>query len=493
MNEKHMKLIRYSVSFLLIAVLCWLFPYTGDDWAWGSQIGLERLSSWFYNYNGRYVGNLIALVLTRSNWLKSLVMSICLTGIAFCAECIFKKKWSFFLSLVLLVLMPKLIFRQAVVWTSGFSNYVTSLSLTLLYIVYIYPIFKSEKENLDARFRLWHSLPMIILAVVNTLIVEHMTIYNVVLAVGVITYTLFAYHKIYISHLAYFLGSISGTAYMFSNVAYHTDGYRHIATGNVVFRALDNYINTITKYLCLDNVWVNLSILLICWLLYCQITAQITGKWTRSIAKLCMVIITFYNAWAVLSSFGISTVQREKPLLYSEGVLVAFYMMALISYTMIAAFYSDRFWEIVFWNGTIMCIASPLLIVYPIGERCFFATYVMFGMLLMELLCMLKNDIVQLILQRKTFSYVCILICFAGLAFYFNIFTSIYRTGQARLSYIRNEVAAGKSSVEILYFPYESYLWCATPTGEPYLERYKLFNDLPKDLELKAVYQYTEE
>lgn len=92
MKEKRMKLVRYGICFLLIALLCWMFPYTGDDWTWGSQIGIDRLNVWFYAYNGRYVGNLVVLALTRSNILKMLVMAVCLTGIIYLVEHISKKK-----------------------------------------------------------------------------------------------------------------------------------------------------------------------------------------------------------------------------------------------------------------------------------------------------------------------------------------------------------------------------------------------------------------
>ena len=52
MKEKKMMWIRYAICFGVVAVLCYLFPYTGDDWAWGSQIGIDRLNQWFENYNG---------------------------------------------------------------------------------------------------------------------------------------------------------------------------------------------------------------------------------------------------------------------------------------------------------------------------------------------------------------------------------------------------------------------------------------------------------
>lgn len=120
---------KYAICFVTMFALSWLFPYTGDDWAWGSQIGLDRLHTWFDNYSGRYVGNLIVLALTRSNLLKSLAMAVAITGIILLLERLIKERWSFYVSIVLLICLPKAILRQAVVWTAGFSNYVTSIFL----------------------------------------------------------------------------------------------------------------------------------------------------------------------------------------------------------------------------------------------------------------------------------------------------------------------------------------------------------------------------
>lgn len=283
---------------------------------------------------------------------------------------------------------------------------------------------------------------------------------------------------------------------MFSNSAYHSiatnqDGYRQMAEGGVIVRALHNYVNEIAKHLCLNNVWVNLAILIVCWLLYRQTVKKMTIKRERLLARLCVCVILFYNVWALLSSFGIATWTKQKFLLHSEAILVVLYMVALISFTVLVAAHAKQLWEILFWNGTIVCIAAPLLVVNPIGERCFFATYIMFAMLLMELACMINHETVRTLLAGKAFSYACILISVAGLAFYFNIFTSIHQTSQARLARIEKQVAKGKTSVEILHLPYESYLWTSTPEKEPWIERYKLFYGLPEDLELKAVWEYS--
>ena len=42
MKENNKIWLRYIICFGLIAILCYLFTYTGDDWAWGSKIGLDR-------------------------------------------------------------------------------------------------------------------------------------------------------------------------------------------------------------------------------------------------------------------------------------------------------------------------------------------------------------------------------------------------------------------------------------------------------------------
>ena len=43
----------YIFFFILVLILCYFFPYTHDDWDWGSITGLERLQNGFSNFNGR--------------------------------------------------------------------------------------------------------------------------------------------------------------------------------------------------------------------------------------------------------------------------------------------------------------------------------------------------------------------------------------------------------------------------------------------------------
>ena len=75
--------ILFLVLFLLLLVICYFFPYTHDDWAWGTQIGIDRLNSLFKDYNGRWLGNIFVIALTRSRIIRALIIALTLTGIIY--------------------------------------------------------------------------------------------------------------------------------------------------------------------------------------------------------------------------------------------------------------------------------------------------------------------------------------------------------------------------------------------------------------------------
>lgn len=69
-NIDKKRAVFYSILIFFLIALCYCFPYTGDDWAWGSSIGIERYNNFFKGYNGRYLGNIMVMILTRSQVLK---------------------------------------------------------------------------------------------------------------------------------------------------------------------------------------------------------------------------------------------------------------------------------------------------------------------------------------------------------------------------------------------------------------------------------------
>lgn len=493
--KRELEKYRYLFCFIILLVICWLFPYTGDDWAWGSSIGIERLQTWFENYSGRYLGNLIVLALTRSNLLKTVVMAFCLTGILWCLEQLTGNIWAFYIGTALLALTPKLVFRQAVVWTAGFSNYATSIFLTLLYLICIYPLFEEKKGRIECSQRPGMALLLFILGTANTLIVEHLTLYNLMLAVFVIVYVFVRYRKIFIQYVAYFIGTILGTYMMFSNSVYHSiaenaDGYRSMASGTGIIRqAIESYFEVIYQELYMNNIWLNGVVVIISILLYKKIRTNLKAIHDR-IMKACIVIMGIYEIYALQSVVQIGTAARQPALIVLEGIGTVLGALAVIVFGVLAGMYCGRLHKILFVMGSILCLTAPLFVVQPIGSRCFFATYVMFILLTCELFAILlegNQEKLQIILIKRS----CFLIGMVCAVFYFSIFASVYKVDRERLNYIRECAEQGKNEIEILHLPYESFIWTATPTsGSIWEERYKLFYGLPEDIRLKDVWSY---
>lgn len=78
-RPEFLEFLLFGLLFVALTALACFFPMQGDDWAWGSHIGLERLSNSFRNYNGRYLGNLLILALSRSHFLNAVAFALILT------------------------------------------------------------------------------------------------------------------------------------------------------------------------------------------------------------------------------------------------------------------------------------------------------------------------------------------------------------------------------------------------------------------------------
>lgn len=218
----------FTVAFW--GVFYYFLPFAGDDWAWGSSVGLDRLSNWFDGYNGRYVGNLLIMLVTRSVVAKLIVCTAVMFLLVFVLSKIFdnvsKVKNSAtnyiiaFSSVLLLVLpnqiafgelQPFQIFGSTVGWLSGFTNYVVPSALIL---VYYYYVTNSEIDN-----KLIYGL-LFFDGAVACLCVEHYTLFCLLFSFFTIAYRFFFFKKICKKSISFFAGSFVGALIMFTNSSY---------------------------------------------------------------------------------------------------------------------------------------------------------------------------------------------------------------------------------------------------------------------------------
>ena len=77
------KFIVKNKSFFIIAffifLISLLFPYSGDDWYWGSKnLSIASIVSMAKDIelNGRYLGNIIVIMLTENIFIRGIIISL---------------------------------------------------------------------------------------------------------------------------------------------------------------------------------------------------------------------------------------------------------------------------------------------------------------------------------------------------------------------------------------------------------------------------------
>ena len=497
---------QYVVSLFCLFLLCWLFPYTGDDWTWGGQIGIERLQVFFKDYGGRYFGYLIVLALTRSVWLRALAMALVYTGTSILIEKIVRHPLSFYLSLLFFFCLPKLIWRQAVVWTSGFSNYGTATLFSLLFAYYTLSVFRDSSVRGNT---IRSTALLFLLGLANSLILENMALY--MLCMSILT-TLFyhrrrgVWNRAFISHG---IGTILGCLLMFSNSAYRnilssgdSYSYRKFSIDTLAQRIYENW-TLIYQEGFLGNIVLNTAFFALCFLCVVILVRQ-----NRLILKKVLPSLLLFGAYVSYSFVSLLyiTDARSARLVFSEGIFSFLALIALfhLLYTILNAHTSsfdtdDRSDTALFFMLSFFLILAPLFPVYPIGSRCFYCSYIC----LVALFCQLSKHTGQLLqgqangeaaengtsvirrLVKQT-----VMACTSVLYIVFLVlFLSIHRIDVGRLAYIREQAASGETQIAIRHFHHESFLWNATPPQDTKWEvRYKLYYGLPDEICLIPVW-----
>lgn len=265
-NKKYINIILVAVLFFFFSIIGYLVPYTNDDWAWGSYIGIDRLNNFFSNYNGRYLGNLLVILLTRYRVIRALTLGFSYTSIILLSFKIVNKKSLpiFLISIILVLFMPRTLFRQVVSWTSGFTNYVPPMIFVLIWILINKRILNDKCIILNRR----RVFLVFVLGVITCLFMEHVTIYIVIASLVSLIYCYKREIKINIGQVTYFIGALVGAVLMFQNGAYLNvvkgeDFYRSVPRSGIIMQSIKRYFYTVYHNLVSNNVVV-LVIISVC-------------------------------------------------------------------------------------------------------------------------------------------------------------------------------------------------------------------------------------
>ncbi len=472
-NKK--EIIFYGIIFILVLILCALFPYSHDDWAWGSKIGIERLNTRFYNYNGRWIANLLVLVLTRSYILRVLFVSISLIIIFYLTNVLIESKNKIlkYFSLLFFASIPHLILMQSVVWVSGFTNYVFSAVLILIYF-----LLNKETINLEYKEYKKRYLPLFfVLGLLSTLCVEHVTIYCVLLSLFFLVLIYIKKKKIDLSNLSYFIGSIVGSIIMFSNKAYHSiavsaDEYRNISP---ITNMIKNFFDTIINQLVINSYVLNIvvSVTLVILLFNTKFVKRILNI----LKNIVISVLVSFPIYALIIKV-INTQILLNYTKYFNGLFVLIYLIAIFI-SLLMLFKKKKLFKLLFAYFSIAVVCAPLVIVSPIGPRCFYITYVfhiLFALLLLEELFnkyKIKNNIYEYVKK--------ILIIISSLFYviYFIIYALIFRAYIIRYNYLMEHIDDAK--ILLPKISNTTFVQHPNPEDDKFMERFKLFYNIDED------------
>lgn len=502
--KKNWKLyLFYAFIFVFLFILSYYFPYSNDDWVWGSKIGIERFENGFKDYNGRYLGNTLVLVLTRSNLLKSLFMTITYFGIGYLIKKIVNKNNNgiMIFSILMLFLINRCVFRETIVNTSGFINYSFNMFLVLIFIAYIKDVFK--KVNFKEK---WYNLILLfLLGLSSTLFMEHITTYLLVLCTALCVYSYIKYKKIPKSYLIYFAGVIIGSIIMFSNGAYmHVvkgdDFYRTVTTKqSMIVTMARNYFNKIQNNAFSLNLITNLVVSILMIILTCKfIDNNKISKWKKYFLELLNLISIFYSVFLIVGNyfdFDIVTGSSH----YFVGFMTAIYCLALLLIILLIFFdkknYFDKVvgYKLLFYMGSVVTVLVPLLVLTPVGHRCSLPALIFYILFASELYNLLIKD------KNGNMSKVLFVVLIIVLSSYLHIYHCVYLSNNERYEIVKKQVDDGMNPIYIRSTKYDNYIWKNNPVNDAFDKAFLLFNGFdvkakvevlkPDDLKYKLLFK----
>lgn len=486
-QEKLMNNLKYIMTFLLLCILFYLVPYTDDDLRWGTSMGMDRLREGFQGYGGRYVGYMIIMTLTRFRVVKVVFQSLVLSLLLYLLEKFAGGRKVYYLSVIIMFFMPIWMKSQTIAWAAGFANYVTSVTFTLIYMVHIYRLLDEEKpQEIEAR-KLIQLVGYFFLAIVNSLIVEHFTMLNICLVIFALAYSYIKNKKVSKVDVAYLLGIITGVIAMFSNPCYGnvfsgSDSYRHVARGGM----LNSLYTGFAKIANLSLLHFAFVILIFAEVMILAFRARKEdfSKWQ----KICAGISVYGFAIGAVILAVKYAMRENNSVIYSYKLMVLAICMVggAVLAVGIISFSSKRFFQCMLPLVSILILDGQFLFVNPVTPRCFFGSYIMFIVLIYQLMILVPEGNWSFFDGHKV---QLVLLAVAYLAVLFNLFiyARIYGEDKARNEYVRQQSEAGCKVVTIKRLSLEEYVHDITLKADWEWDGYKEFYGIDMDVEIVVI------
>lgn len=485
----------FKILWLILAIFfLWMsyqIPYTHDDWDWGNSIGFTQLV--YATVNSRYVGNFLVVILTRSEFIKTLVMGMFFFLMPVYALYVSTGKRlevktqnvvMLLLSYVLFTGFPLDIWQQTNGWVSGFANYSFSAVILAIFVKQCADLFK---EKIELKTRLGRMALYFFTSFVLQLFLENITVYVVAVAFCVFIARWMYGKKPSLNALAILLGAILGAILMFSsniydsliNTGYAVGDYRALTVDlngdlfRLVYQTIYNFIAVILTDL-YKGYWEYCLLLILILSLLGFKTRACTPKALFLLVQAVNILFIIYFAGQTVNidewlSRGDTRYMAMLRLLSSVG----FFGLVAVQLFMYEKDIKKAGFAAMLWLS-VPGVMLPLAVVNTVGPRSFFTS--LFFIVMVTLLVadkLLEHTSTKwLKIAGGVSAAVFLLICL-------RLGTAYYEIGQVKNQRdLLIEQAKSEGLDEIIFPDYKNkdYLWLPNSSG--YLSSFKEFYDI---------------
>lgn len=447
---------KYIILFSMLLLLSFFFPFSCDDFYWGSKSLSFSTIKEIYNdlfLNGRWLGNFFAILISHNHLIKALVIS------SVCALLIYiidkHEKMSLWIFLVLIFLMPINKFSQVIIWGSGFSNYMIS---TFLFISVYYLVKKYYKKT---NSKWYEKIGLFIVTLLNSLVIENITV-GTLMVLFVFNLIYFIKNKkVNVNLIIMFIGTIIGAVMMFIHPSYLNLLFGTTINDRYIPQSSRSLIKTIKNNLFIQmfNLLINSNILLNGFTMFVFSYLYLKKKIKNIKLLISFYLLTILIIIGCLFKFNI----------YFMFVIDILYLINYFYLIYMACKFEKSIWEIIL---LMVSVILPLVFIQPIGSRLFFLPYVLQIILLFRIL-----DYNNVVIKDYVWLKVIVVIIYI-LLLYMNI--KNYKCEIERDNYIKNNL--DRKLIVIDDFKYSKYIWSGKIDNNYFGRYYNLYHGYDENI-----------
>lgn len=385
--QKPILIVWLILVFITIVFLSFHFFAITDDIEFASVIKNHLWDAkqiiTAHGVNGRYLGNTLGILLSYLDFTSFRILKVLFDIVFMSAFFLIAAKTAsegknflvsfFFISVCLLG--PNVYhFYQFYGFSADFSNYLLPLLLFLIN----YNLIKASILNEHQEKK--RIVVICLIAFLNCLFVEHITVYILVCSIGLLVYSVFNKNLLRTT-VPLFICSILGTISMFSYPLIYKDNspYRESFFSEGFSWLFNNIFDNSLSYL-FDNCFL---VAFICIVLFFVLVRNTKGRWkllgTVSISLVLMLsgLCSLCNYFGDWSNTPLSVLTDGRMIALLSVLFLASIGFVLFFYLPI----ENRTMEMTLLYGSVWFIAGMLSFVSPIGARTFMITYVFLSVL----------------------------------------------------------------------------------------------------------------